>query len=139
MDKPESILVSSPEIKELPFTKLPLSTNKCLDFLWHFRIQMLTKFLASLLWFKIFSRFYNKTRFFKLYRNHRKRIIVYTEPEISPEVEPKQDAHTETHVYPKTSLFSNKNDSQKSEQVGLAIVIFLVHTSNRLRLICLLE
>jgi hypothetical protein len=47
------------------------------------------------------------------------------EPEISPEVEPKQDAHTETHyVYPaKLHCFLIKTIPKKSEQVGLAIVI----------------
>jgi hypothetical protein len=87
--------------------------------------QILTKLLASLLWFKIFSRFTTKLDFSNSMAITERESSFTLEPEISPEVDPKQDAHTETHyVYPaKLHCFLIKTIPKRTS--GLAIVIFL--------------
>jgi hypothetical protein len=82
-----------------------------------FGIQILTKFLASFYGLKYFL-FYNKLDFSNSIATTEENHRLHSEPEISPEVDQKQDAHTETHyVYPAKLHYFLIKTIPKSEQV----------------------
>jgi hypothetical protein len=91
--------------------------------------------------FMLFKISFDHKKFFKLWQYTEENTLTL-EPEISPEVDPKNKMPIRKlcHEYPVTSLFSNKNRFPKPEQ-GFSNCDFLVHTSNLLYgcMICLLE